>query len=366
MTLRILMAEDSEIFAHALGQLIRQEPDLELLEIARDGQEAITLCQQLKPDLVVMDIQMPKLDGLSATEHIMATCPTPILVVTSDPFRGGVDQSFRALNAGALDLIAKPNLVALSGGLDEPSQREFLQKIRLLADIPVVRHVRGRRRANTAAITSPQTPKSLEALRSSAPTRQPTAHPQLLGIVASTGGPKILARLFEELPQHDNLAILIVQHITDGFSAHLARWLDNHSSWHIKVGQAHEPILGGHVYLAPSKLHMELSPRYTIQLRDEGPIFGHCPNGDLLLESIAKHAKGRPMGLILSGMGRDGAQGLNDIANHKGLTFAQDPSSCVVPGMPRAALELGCVDEIVTPDEMAATILRRTLYERLR
>lgn len=350
MPLRILMAEDSEIFAQALGQLISSEPDLELLEIARDGQRAVELCQRLRPDLVVMDIQMPRMDGLLATEHIMATCPTPILVVTSDPYRGGIDQSFRALKAGALDLIAKPDMAS---ELDVPSQHEFLQKIRLLADIPVIRHMRGSR------ITQRAKPAPVE------PAERPQV-PLILGVVASTGGPKILARLFEELPPSSQLSILIVQHITQGFSAHLAKWLNNHSRWTILEAVHGQPLLPGHAYLAPAHQHLELGPRQMIQLHDEAPINGHRPNGDLLLESLAQHAPSRAMGLILSGMGDDGARGLCALKRAGGHTFAQDVESCVVSGMPRAALMLGAVDEILTPEEMAEVISWRAAGARTR
>lgn len=339
MALRIVMAEDSQLYAQALGDLIRQQPDMELIAIAENGEEAVRLCMTHRPDLVVMDIQMPKVDGLQATETIMATCPTPILVVTSDPFRGGVDMSFRALSAGALDLLPKPTLIPL----DEGTQARFIQKIRLLADIPVVRHVRGTRAINKSKFSSLYQ-------------RQIETDHMILGIVSSTGGPKALAKIFSTLPDNLPLSILIVQHITKGFCQHLAQWLNTHSAWQIELAREGQTPQPNHAYIAPSGHHLELDGQGHLRVYAGPPVNNHRPNGDLLLRSLAQYSPKHSFGLILSGMGKDGADGLAAMHKSGCTTLAQDEASSVVYGMPGAALSIGAVDHVVNLDAIADII----------
>lgn len=377
MSLRLLIAEDSSLFAAVLEDVFSSAPDLEVVAVATNGQEAVRLCAELRPDLVLMDIHMPLLDGLSATEQIMATTPTPILVITSDPHRGGVNLSFRALSLGALDLIAKPS--ALPMPADE--HEALLRKVRLLAQIPVVRHVRGTRR--TAARRTPLPHAShvgnLTDLGHAAPTDGAGAPatgdtggvaasggdldgalmPPVVGIVASTGGPRALAKLFAELPADFPAALLVVQHISHGFSTHLARWLDAHSA--IEVVEAHHGLIArpGRAYLAPCDTHMELGPDGRIELRADEPDGGHRPSGDRLLESLARVAAERSIGVVLSGMGTDGTRGMTALHEAGAPTLVQDEFSSVVYGMPRSALVRGVVDEVVALDALADTLSAR-------
>ncbi len=343
MTLRILIAEDSELFAQLLTELIEDEPDLELLSVVPDGEAAVRACQDLSPDLVLMDIQMPRLDGLQATERIMATHPTPILVVTSDPFRGGVDMTFRALRAGALDLVDKSRLFA--SGDDE--RAAFLSKMRLLAEIPVVRHVRGRERS------TPRPPTSR--------TRDPV-DVALVGVAASTGGPRALAHMLPLLPTSLPAALLIVQHITPGFTAHLARWLDEHSPFTVKPASHGERPKPGVAYLAPSGSHLRLSSTGSLSVSEGEPVRGHLPSADVLLASLAERASERSVGVILSGMGDDGARGLSALHSCGAHTMAQDRESAVVYGMPGAAIALGAVSRVVPLDELAETICAQVAH----
>lgn len=330
MTTRVLIAEDSPLFVQALQGMINLEAGLEVVGVALNGLKAVEMCLALKPDVMVMDIQMPRMDGVDASAQIMARAPTPILIVTSDPFHGGVDQSFRALEAGALDLLPKPDVVPWN----EHDRWRFVEKIRLLAQIPVVRHVK--------ASARPDAPQS--ALRSKKHLN--STHP-FLGIVASTGGPRALAKLLRTLDPVCGASVFIVQHITHGFCAHLARWLNNNSPWVVEVAQAGERARPGHVYLAPGGLHMEVGPQGTLRLYSGSPIAGHLPNGDVLLRSMARHHARRTCGLILSGMGQDGARGMAALASAGCPTFAQDEQSSVVYGMPQAAIDADGVDRVV-------------------
>jgi len=346
--IHVLIAEDSTLFAQVLASIVEDEPDMTVVGIAENGVRAVKMCDELRPDIVLMDIRMPELDGLSATETIMADTPTPILVVTADPYHGGVDMSFRALSAGALDLMAKPTQLPWP----DVERQAFLRKVRLLAQIPVVRHVRASRRRRTVSYHGP-------------PTSEPFgADSPAVGIVASTGGPRALARLLGDLPETFPAPIFVVQHIIPGFSTHLARWLNTSSELHVVEATDGVSPVPGHVYLAPSEFHLRIEAALAMSLEDSEPVAGHRPAGDILLESLARHALQRAVGVVLSGMGSDGTTGLAAIHRAGGVTMVQDRESSVVYGMPQSAIDLGVAQRVVPLDELARTLVREV--ERLR
>ncbi len=349
MSLRVVIAEDSRIFADVLIDMLEAEPGIEIAAVTDNGADAVELCDELRPDIVLMDIHMPKMDGLSATEEIMARCPTPILVITSDPHRDGVDLSFRALSAGALDLMAKPSRIPFP----EDEKEGLLRKIRLLSQVPVVRHVRARQRKRF------QTPIAVDpsARAGESPPVDADFPAALVGVVASTGGPRALATICTALPRDFAGTLLIVQHITDGFSRHLARWLDKHSSLTVYEAEDGQPLRAGHAVIAPTEKHLIVDGDLRIAVRDGPPIGGHRPSGDRLLTSLARHASSRAVGLVLSGMGDDGSAGLTALHQTGCPTIAQDEDSSVVFGMPRAAIVRGIVDQVLNDSQIAPALL---------
>lgn len=351
--IRILIAEDSSLFITVLSELIESEPDMELVGLATNGAKAVELCEQLKPDLILMDIHMPVMDGLTATGRIMATCPTPILVVTADPHRGGVDLSFKALSAGALDLVSKPGEVPMR----EAERFGFLRKMRLLAGIPVVRHVRDRLPDSSAskATNAAKLEDNRPARKTPAPTK-PKESPPILGIVASTGGPRALGEFLGALPADFPAPVLLVQHITRGFAVHLTRWLDANSQVNVVLAKNGQRIRPGTVYVAPTELQMELSSTGALKVYDGPAVAGYRPSGDVLLRSLARHAAPRAIGLVLSGMGQDGAFGMAALYRSGAVTLVQDEASSVVYSMPSAALDRGVVSEIVELPHMATRV----------
>jgi len=330
---------------------------MEVAGLATNGAQAVELCEQLKPDLILMDIHMPVMDGLTATGRIMASCPTPILVVTADPHRGGVDLSFKALSAGALDLVSKPGEVPMR----EAERLGFLRKMRLLASIPVVRHVRDRLqdtpagRAQRSAQVA-QTRASRPKPQRESPYAIPRENAPILGIVASTGGPRALGEFLGALPADFPAPILLVQHITRGFATHLTRWLDANSALNVVLAQNGQQIRVGSVYVAPTELQMELSSTGALKVYDGPAVAGYRPSGDVLLRSLARHAAPRAIGLVLSGMGQDGAFGMAALYRSGAVTLVQDEASSVVYSMPRAALGRGVVSEVVELPKMAARL----------
>lgn len=357
MKLRILIAEDSELFATVLQATLAAETNLEVVGMAKDGLEAVEMCAQLLPDLVMMDIHMPRLDGLTATERIMASTPTPILIVTSDPRSQGVDLSFKALSAGALDLIAKPTRFPLS----DHERNSLLRKVRLLAQIPVVRHVRGssshRLSRALPGIKPTSQPPIIPAVLAERPATQPvTQQPVLIvGIVASTGGPRALARLLADLPADFPASLLIVQHITHGFSTHLASWLNAHSELTVVEAEDGTYIQPGYVYIAPTEKHLKLARSNRLHVYQDDPVKGHCPSGDLLLRSIAQNAE-HAAGVILSGMGDDGTDGIEALHLTGALTLAQDEKSSVIYSMPRSAVARGAITRVIPIESIASEL----------
>ncbi len=343
--MRILLAEDSSLFATVLSEMIEAEPDMDIVGLARNGEQAVELCTELRPDLILMDIHMPKMDGLTATGYIMASCPTPILVVTANPYRGGVDLSFKALSAGALDLVGKPDELPMR----EAERLELLRKMRLLAEVPVVRHVReslsGAKRPVAARPDKSSSSAKIGQLAGEAT--------PVVGIAASTGGPKALAQLLGELPADFAAPILLVQHITRGFSAHLTRWLDANSPLHVVEAKHGQPIRSGHVYVAPTEMQMELTSGRFLKVYDGPAVAGHRPSGDVLLRSLARHVAPRAIGVVLSGMGQDGSFGMAALYRSGSVTLVQDEASSVVYSMPRSAIERGVVSEVVDLGHMA-------------
>lgn len=357
--MRILIAEDSSLFATVLEEMIEVEPDLHVVGVATDGEEAVEMCVELEPDLVVMDIQMPRMDGLTATERIMARRPTPILVVTSDPYRGGVDLSFKALSKGALDLVGKPSRVPMR----EADRLELIRKMRLLAQVPVVRHPRGNLREHK----SREEPCSagLGDERSEVPGGAPDIATPIIGVAASTGGPRALATLLGALPGDFPAPICVVQHITRGFSEHLTRWLDANSQLSVVEGVHGAPIKAGHVYVAQSEKHMEVTSNRYLKIYEGPAVAGHQPSGDVLFRSLARHIAPNVIGVVLSGMGNDGTFGMAALYRAGCVTIVQDEASSVVYSMPQSALDRGVVGEVVELGEMADTIcnLVRSLIE---
>jgi len=350
--IRVLIVDDSQLVQEVLRSILGTDSEMEVIGAAANGREALTLTAKWRPDVVVMDINMPELDGLEATEKIMAYCPTPILILTS---MDGADVAFEALSKGALEVLQKPEL-------DDEKCRELIGKIKLSAGVRVITHIAGRQgETKVPERPAPTPPAPAKPRAPLAPARpgagRAAASGMVIGIGSSTGGPKALGQICNALPADFPAAILVVQHIADGFVPVLTSWLDGSSQIRVKEAEDGEDLAPGVVYIAPSNVHTELVGT-RIALRDGEPLAGHRPSIDVLLSSIAKSHRARGVGIILSGMGRDGARGARDIRNAGGYTMAQDEDSCVVFGMPRAAAELDGIDQVLNPLEIAGAMLR--------
>lgn len=352
--IRVLIVDDSPTARELLTGILNSEPGMSVVGQACDGAEAVRMIAELRPDVVTMDIQMPVLDGFESTKRIMVESPTPIVIVSTSAMVDEVATGMRALRAGALTLVRKP------GGPDSPeyarAARELIDTVKAMADVKVVRHY-GRSRAKETPHTElPAPPERISLL-----TRRGA-----VAIAASTGGPPALQRVLSELPIDFSLPILVVQHMAKGFTAGFAQWLNSSVGLHVKVADDGELLAGGTVYLAPEDRHLELRNERTIRMSECAAGERFCPSADRLFDSVAKVFEEASIAIIMTGMGDDGVEGLRTLKQRGGRVVAQDKASCVVFGMPGAAVEAGVVDQIVPLDKIATEIqhiMRRSQHK---
>jgi two-component system chemotaxis response regulator CheB len=333
--IRVLIAEDSDAMRNTLETLLGVDPRIEVVGSARDGIEAVDMAKSLRPDLITMDVQMPRLDGVEATARIMTECPARILMVSAYADDRQIDLSFRAIAAGALEVVAKP----ASGNATELRQwaRYVCDTIVLMAEVPII--TRSRRARTT--LTEPRI--------------------DLVGIVASTGGPLAIAKMLAALPAELPVPILVAQHIAEGFTEGMVRWLAKTTKLGVEVATDGRMAVAGRVYFPPDGHDLEVTAQQI--LRTPAASERYAPSGDLLLSSLAKHYRGRALGIVLTGMGEDGAVGLRALRDAGGITLAQSQESCVVFGMPQAAVTRGATTDLRSIEGLVAGILEYSRRE---
>jgi len=336
--IRVLVAEDSPTSLELITQILAGDGELTVVGAARDGAAAVEMTKELRPDVVIMDVHMPVMDGFEATRRIMVDAPTPIVIVSASIDVHEVAVSMHALRLGALTLLGKP-AGPLSPDYDE-SAESFRSTIKAMAKVKVVRRW-----------SSSKPPPPTLAPRVSAPIR-------VVAIGASTGGPAALYRILTELPASFAVPILAVQHIASGFVEGLASWLSAAAPVRVKVGRHLERMEPGTVYLAPDDHHLGLVDAATIELSQKPPLGGFRPSASYLFESTARAHGPRCLALILTGMGQDGLEGLRAVRRAGGRIIAQDEESSVVFGMPGAAVADGLADMTLSLDFVAGRLKR--------
>jgi two-component system, chemotaxis family, protein-glutamate methylesterase/glutaminase len=342
--IRVLLADDSATARQLLRAVLEQEQDITIIAEAHNGIEAIALVEQHRPDLVVMDVHMPVADGLQATKEIMMRCPTPILIVSAVRQRD-VDLSLSATQAGALMALAKPESPA-SPRFTE-SAAELRAMARAMSQVKVVRRW---------SDSSPALNRRNARRRSQEPA-------ELVAIAASTGGPAALRRILGDLPRSFSAPILVVQHIARDFTKAFADWLGGSCSLRVKLAEAGEPLLAGTVYVAPDSAHMGVTADRQVRLSHGSPIGGFRPSATYLFESAAQVYGARLVAVVLTGMGSDGADGLEIAHAAGGYVMAQDEATSVVFGMAQEAVRRGAVDAVAPLEQLAARLTEITTRE---
>jgi two-component system chemotaxis response regulator CheB len=339
--IRALVVEDSPTVRRRICAVLAADPEIEIAGEAADGARAIALCRECRPDVVTMDMMLPTMSGLAATEYIMAHCPTPILVVSSSDHRGELFKTYDALAAGAVDAIEKPN----GGPLDAGWEARLVERVKLVSRIRVITHPRGRLGALGRAEAAPRT----------AP-----AAPALVAVGASTGGPGAVVELLRGIPPGFAAPILIVLHLGEAFGAAIADWLADQTGRRVVAAADGGSLaaLRGCVAVAPAGRHL-IVRRGRTWLSGEAERHSCRPSVDVLFETVAREFGPAAAAVLLTGMGRDGAAGLLAVRRAGGMTIAQDEASCVVYGMPRAAVELGAARAVLPLAEIGPALGRR-------
>jgi two-component system chemotaxis response regulator CheB len=338
-TIRVLVVEDSSTVRAKLLEVLASDPGLEVVGEAKDGRQAIELCRTLRPDVITMDMVLPTMSGLSATEQIMAHYPTPILVVSSSTNRGELFKTYEALAAGAVEVLEKPT----GDEEDGAWERHLLSTVKLVSRIRVITHPRAR-----LGLLG----KSGSVIQRSA--ALPRRRYEVVAIGASTGGPGAVLEILQKLPLPYSLPILLVLHIGEPFGIAFADWLDAQTGLRVAYAQHGEPVSAraGQVCMAPPDSHMAVRNGRLVLTRD-APRHSCRPSVDALFESVAREYGAAAVGVLLTGMGRDGAAGLLEMRRQGALTIGQDESSSVVYGMPREAMLLGAVERELSLNEIS-------------
>ncbi|MCK5533775.1 chemotaxis-specific protein-glutamate methyltransferase CheB [bacterium] len=336
--IRVVITDDSLIARELIRKILETDDQIEIVGVAKNGKEAVEMVSALKPDIITLDLRMPVMDGFKAIEQIMAFNPTPILVITATSFKKKQEIVFEALALGALDIVVKPSPemwvdFSRAGG-------ELIKKLKILSGIPVVTHLQGKKKS-LKKITLPGNLKGFK----------------VIAIGASTGGPQALLRILSRFPSDFPAGIVVVQHIAAGFTERLVEWLNKSCKISVQVAKDGQKVIPGQALIAANGNHSIIDENGLVKLSKSSPVNGHRPSIDILFSSVASVYKSDTIGIILTGMGKDGVEGMKRIKRSGGKTIAQDKESCVVFGMPKVAIDNMKIDKIVTLDRIASEII---------
>ncbi len=335
----VLIVDDSSTLRHLIRAILTTDPELNVVGEARNGEEAIKMVARLNPDVVTMDIQMPTMDGYEAIRRIMSETPVPIVVLTSTESDIRLGATYKGVESGALMVFGKPR--GLPG--DDPEADELINVVKAMADVKVIRR-------------KWKDHEHSKSVRSEKVVRRSSNRYRILAVGTSTGGPPALRTVLGELPGTFPVPVLVVQHISKGFADGLARWLNETVALRVKLAEDGEHLLAGTVYIAPDEVHLQVSGQGKAVLLEESPMDGHRPSVTALFNSVAKQYGRNAVGVLMTGMGRDGANGLYAMKQEGAYTIAQDEASSIVFGMPKEAINMGAASEVLALQKIGQKI----------
>jgi two-component system chemotaxis response regulator CheB len=346
--IRVLVVDDSAFMRKAIETMLAGEADIEIAGYGKNGVEAVDMAASLKPDIITLDVEMPKMDGITALELIMKNSPTPVIMVSSLT-QEGADTTLKALDRGAVDFIPKEKSYGSVGILK--ISNELKNKVRRFAGDKSIVH---RLRSNSAPHSTPR-PATVTPAKKAAV----SAHKKIVALGTSTGGPQSLQRVIPLLPAELGVPVVIVQHMPPSFTQSLAARLNSLSKLNVVEAQGGEMLKPNCVYIAKGGKQMTVKrtgSSASIVISEEDPKLLHNPSVDVMVDSVAESFGNEALGVIMTGMGNDGTKGLKKLKEKGGFIISQDEPSCIVYGMPRAVAEAGIADEIVSLDELASRI----------
>jgi len=347
--IRVLVVDDSALMRKLIPAILAREPSIEVVGTAMDGAFALKKIEELQPDVVTLDLEMPRMDGIETLRLIMRRAPLPVILFSTHSKEGGY-ATFKALALGAVDFLAKPKDAA-AGRLDEIAGQ-------LIAKIKVAKRAAGRKLPPAVIVEAPARKKG---------TRPALPPRRVIAIGISTGGPNALQYVLSQIPADFLSTILIVQHMPEGFTEMFAKRLDECSALEVHEARSGDLLVAGRVLICPGNRHMMVRrmPRGDMVILSDGPpVNGHRPSADVLFHSVAQEFGLLAVGILMTGMGEDGAEGLGAMKAAGGMTIAQSEDSCVVSGMPRAAILKGYASKIVPLDGLAAYLISNYGAER--
>ena len=345
MPIRVLLVEDSQVTLVILKRILNSSPQIEVVGEARTGLEALELIPKIQPDVICTDLHMPKMDGLEFTSEVMVLHPRPILVISSWVQEVDSPHVFQLLEAGALDIFPKP-----SAGLsieDKLLNQELINKIHILSGVKVFKK---KRKSSSAQCLETFSPKSY-------------CQPKIIVIGASTGGPQAINELLAQLPSNFPIPVICIQHICLGFLQGFIDWLSASCRLPIQIAKPGDTPKSGTIYFPPEQQHLELDEQGRFICSHSPPFDGHRPSVTVTFQSVAKSYGRATVGILLTGMGRDGAEGMRCIAQAGGLTIAQDETTSVIFGMPKEAIDLGAAKLVLPIHAIAPKLLELVLKQ---
>lgn len=328
--IRVLIADDSPLAREFIKEILLRAPDIKVVGEAANGREAVETALSIRPDMIIMDIEMPVMGGLDAIESILSVAGVPILVVTS---QGDADTAYKAISLGALEVMPKSDL-------DPASPQKLISNIRTLSKVKVVKRRPPKRREGPELGD-----KTGEGFRN------------IVAIASSTGGPKALSLILPELPKDYPAPIVIAQHIADGFAHGMVNWLKSICKIGVTIPSDGEKLKPGWAYVSPSERHMIVNGAGSVSFRDREPGDIYKPSCNALLGAVGDMYGARSIGVVLTGMGSDGAEGLKKIKRRGGRTIAQNEETSIVFGMPKVAIDAKCVDRVLPLDAIAKALM---------
>jgi two-component system chemotaxis response regulator CheB len=351
---RVLVVEDSAVVRELLIHILESDPALQVVATAANGEEAVAAAMMQQPDVITMDIHMPKMDGFEATRQIMETVPKPIVIVTGSWDPKEVATSFQAIEAGAVAVVGKP--FGLGHAQHAAQAQELIKTVKSMAEVRVVR--RWPRKGHTLNGNGEAKPPALSPVMAPVlASKEPVKQVKLIAIGTSTGGPMALQSLLSALPHHFPVPILVVQHMAAGFITGFVEWLAQTTGHAIHVASDRETLLPGHVYVAPDGFQMKVKSQGKVELTRDGAEHGLYPSVSYLFRSVAQVYGPHAVGVLLTGMGRDGAAELKLMRDQGAITFVQDKESSVVHGMPGEAIRLEAATYVLAPERIAAALV---------